>query len=57
MPWFKLRAIYRYVKKAGPASNPAPAFAPPGQGVSGPGRSIAGRSATAQRPAKAWASR
>ncbi|MBL8459795.1 c-type cytochrome [Zoogloea sp.] len=44
MPWFNLhamsdgdlRAIYRYVKNAGPAGNPAPAFVPPGQGVSGP---------------------
>lgn len=44
MPWFNLhamsdgdlRAIYRYVRNAGPAGNPAPAFVPPGQGVSGP---------------------
>lgn len=44
MPWFNLRAmsdgdlqaIYRYVKAAGPAGLPAPAYVPPGQPVSGP---------------------
>ena len=44
MPWFNVRAmtdgdltaIYRYVKAAGPAGNPAPAYAPPGQSVAGP---------------------
>lgn len=44
MPWFNLRqmsdadlrAIYRYVRAAGPAGTPAPAYAPPGQPVSGP---------------------
>jgi mono/diheme cytochrome c family protein len=44
MPWFNvramsdgdLRAIYRYVKAAGPSGNPAPAYVPPGQPVSGP---------------------
>lgn len=44
MPWFSLRAmtdgdlraIYRYVKAAGPAGPPAPAYAPPGQSVTGP---------------------
>lgn len=44
MPWFNvramsdadLRAIYRYVRAAGPAGQPAPAHVPPGQPVSGP---------------------
>ncbi|QHE84925.1 c-type cytochrome [Hydrogenophaga sp. BPS33] len=44
MPWFSLRAmtdgdlkaIYRYIKAAGPAGQPAPAYVPPGQAVSGP---------------------
>ena len=44
MPWFNvramsdgdLRAIYRYVKAAGPAGQPAPAYVPPGQPVVGP---------------------
>lgn len=44
MPWFNLRAmtdgdlraIYRYIKTAGPAGQPAPAYAPPGQAVKGP---------------------
>ncbi len=44
MPWFNvramsdtdLRAIYRYVRAAGPAGQPAPAYVPPGQPVSGP---------------------
>lgn len=44
MPWFSLRAmtdgdlkaIYRYVKAAGPAGQPAPAYVPPGQPVGGP---------------------
>lgn len=44
MPWFNLRvmsdgdlrALYRYVKSLGPAGDPAPAFAPPGQPVSTP---------------------
>lgn len=44
MPWFNLtpmadedlRAIYRYVRALGPAGEPAPAFVPPGQSVSGP---------------------
>ena len=44
MPWFNvramsdadLRAIYRYVKAAGPAGQPVPAYVPPGQAVSGP---------------------
>ncbi|HJV60737.1 MAG TPA: c-type cytochrome [Albitalea sp.] len=44
MPWFNLRAmsdtdlraIYRYIKAAGPAGLPAPAFVPPGQPVTGP---------------------
>ena len=39
MPWFNLRAmsdadlsaIYRFVKDAGPAGQPAPAYLPPGQ--------------------------
>ncbi len=44
MPWFnvramtdgELRAIYRYVRAAGPAGEPAPAYVPPGQPVQGP---------------------
>ncbi len=44
MPWFSVRAmtdgdlkaIYRYVKAAGPAGQAAPAYAPPGQAVTGP---------------------
>lgn len=44
MPWFnlramtdtELRAIYRYIKAAGPAGQPAPAALPPGQTASGP---------------------
>lgn len=44
MPWFNLRemsdadlrAIYRYLKAAGPAGKPAPAYAPPGQAVDTP---------------------
>ncbi len=44
MPWFnmramtdaELRAIYRYIKAAGPAGDPAPAYLPPGQAPSGP---------------------
>lgn len=44
MPWFSLRAmtdgdlkaIYRYIKAAGPAGQAAPAYVPPGQAVSGP---------------------
>lgn len=44
MPWFNLRAmndadlraIYRYVKAAGPAGQPAPAYLPPGQTARGP---------------------
>jgi mono/diheme cytochrome c family protein len=44
MPWFNLRAmsdgdlraIYRYLKAAGPAGQPASAYVPPGQPVSGP---------------------
>ena len=44
MPWFNLRdmtdedllAIYRYVRLLGPAGEPAPAFAPPGQAVDTP---------------------
>jgi mono/diheme cytochrome c family protein len=44
MPWFNLRdmsdtdlrAIYRYVRAAGPAGKPAPAYLPPGQPVSAP---------------------
>jgi hypothetical protein len=31
-----LRAIYRYIRSAGPAGQPAPAYAPPGEPVSGP---------------------
>jgi mono/diheme cytochrome c family protein len=44
MPWFGLRemsdtdllAIYRYVRAAGPAGEPAPAALPPGQVPAGP---------------------
>ncbi|MGE0797702.1 MAG: c-type cytochrome [Lautropia sp.] len=44
MPWFNLRAmtdgdlraIYRYIKAAGPAGEPAPAYLPPGQQPRGP---------------------
>ncbi len=36
MPWFNLRAIYRYVRAVGPAGKPAPAYLPPGQPVSAP---------------------
>lgn len=44
MPWFNvramsdgdLRAIYRYVRAAGPAGQPAPAAVPPGQAAAGP---------------------
>lgn len=44
MPWpnvramsdGELRAIYRYVRAAGPAGEPAPAYVPPGQPVTGP---------------------
>ena len=44
MPWFSLRdmstddlqALYRFVRKLGPAGEPAPAFKPPGQAVEGP---------------------
>ena len=44
MPWFNLRvmsddeliAIYRYVKSAGPAGEPAPSYVPPGGKVTGP---------------------
>lgn len=44
MPWFnlramsdrELRAIYRYIKAAGSAGEPAPAYLPPGQAASGP---------------------
>lgn len=44
MPWFNLRAmsdddlraIYRYVRAAGPAGQPAPAYVPPGHPVAGP---------------------
>jgi mono/diheme cytochrome c family protein len=44
MPWFNmramsdgdLRAIYRYVKAAGPAGQPAPPYVPPGQPATGP---------------------
>jgi hypothetical protein len=31
-----LRAIYAYIRKAGPAGQPAPAYVPPGQAVQGP---------------------
>lgn len=44
MPWFvfrdmndaDLRAMYAYIKKAGPAGQPAPAYLPPGQPAAGP---------------------
>ncbi|OJV60496.1 c-type cytochrome [Hydrogenophaga crocea] len=44
MPWFNLRAmsdsdlraIYRYIKAAGPAGEPAPAYVPPGRTPAGP---------------------
>jgi mono/diheme cytochrome c family protein len=44
MPWFNLhrmsdadlRAIYRYVRHAGPAGKPAPDYVPPGRTPSGP---------------------
>lgn len=44
MPWFALRdmkesdlkAIYAFIKAAGPAGQPAPAYVPPGQPVQGP---------------------
>lgn len=44
MPWFNvramsdrdLRAIYHYIRAAGPAGQAAPAYVPPGQPVSGP---------------------
>lgn len=44
MPWFNvramsdadLRAIYRYVRAAGPAGEPAPDAVPPGQAAAGP---------------------
>jgi hypothetical protein len=36
MPWFNLRAIYRYIKAAGPAGEPAPAHVPPGKTPAGP---------------------
>lgn len=44
MPWFALRdmtdadlkAIYAYIKAAGPAGQPAPAYLPPGQPATGP---------------------
>jgi mono/diheme cytochrome c family protein len=44
MPWFNLRdmsdddltAIYRYVRQLGPAGQPAPAYAAPGQKVDTP---------------------
>lgn len=44
MPWFNLRAmsdtdlraIYRYLKAAGPAGEPAPAYVPPGKTPAGP---------------------
>lgn len=44
MPWFNLRAmsdadlraIFRYVKAAGPAGEPAPAYVPPGSTPAGP---------------------
>lgn len=44
MPWFSLRdmseadlkAIYAYVRAAGPAGEPAPAHVPPGQSARGP---------------------
>lgn len=44
MPWFALRdmsdadlrAIYRFIRKLGPAGQPAPAYLPPGQAAKGP---------------------
>jgi mono/diheme cytochrome c family protein len=44
MPWFALRdmsdrdlkAIYAYVRAAGPAGQPAPAYLPPGVAAQGP---------------------
>lgn len=44
MPWFNLnqmkdddlRAIYRYIRRLGPAGDPAPAFVPPGEEPSPP---------------------
>jgi mono/diheme cytochrome c family protein len=44
MPWFNLRtmadeelkAIYRYIKAAGPAGQPAPKYVPPGGKAAGP---------------------
>lgn len=44
MPWFvfrdmtdaDLRAMYAYIKKAGAAGQPAPAYLPPGQPAAGP---------------------
>lgn len=44
MPWFTLRdmsdadlrAVYAYMRHAGPAGRPAPAYVPPGQPVAGP---------------------
>jgi mono/diheme cytochrome c family protein len=44
MPWFNLRAmsdgdlraIYRYIRAAGPAGEPAPAYVPPGGQATGP---------------------
>ena len=44
MPWFvfrdmndaELRAIYAYIRNAGPAGQPAPTYVPPGQPVLGP---------------------
>lgn len=50
MPWFNLRemsdadlrALYAYVRQAGPAGQPAPAYVPPGQPVQGPVIRLAG---------------
>lgn len=44
MPWFvfrdmsddNLRDLYAYLRQAGPAGQPAPAYVPPGQPVQGP---------------------
>lgn len=44
MPWFvfrdmsdaELRALYAYIRRAGPSGQPAPAYVPPGQPVQGP---------------------
>jgi len=44
MPWFNLRAmsdgdlsaLYRYIKAAGPAGQPVPAYVPPGQAAKPP---------------------